>query len=232
VVTKPVGVDIRSFGVRTPPCTRENPTYGIIGLTQILPPALAWLWRLVSPRGFANPSIVDEEAMASEGVGSYWPFATGKRINQANLLLKQIMETPSVRYILCPNQHIGVWKVRFMPQWIMREYLSRRGGAWFTVNQIEPAPVSLLGYSLKRVVVEGAEIHEDLLQPQNQQEIGEEAYQKGARVLYDFFLKQLEQFRTSSLIPEGQKIIQCVFDKGSISDLEGIIESQSFIVEE
>ena len=38
VVDGPVAVDIRSFGVRTPPCTREAPSYGIIGLFHILPP--------------------------------------------------------------------------------------------------------------------------------------------------------------------------------------------------
>jgi hypothetical protein len=62
IVEKPVNVDVRSFGVRTPPCTKENPTYGIMGLFHILPPALAWLWRLVSPRGHNNPSIVDGKA--------------------------------------------------------------------------------------------------------------------------------------------------------------------------
>ena len=31
IVHEPVDVDIRSFGMRTPPCTRENPTYGIVG---------------------------------------------------------------------------------------------------------------------------------------------------------------------------------------------------------
>ena len=60
IVREPVTVDVRSFGVRTPPCTKENPTYGIIGLFHILPPALAWLWRLVAPRGHGNPSIVDQ----------------------------------------------------------------------------------------------------------------------------------------------------------------------------
>ena len=55
IVNEPVNVDVRSFGVRTPPCTKEHPTYGIMGLFHILPPALGWLWRLVSPRGHANP---------------------------------------------------------------------------------------------------------------------------------------------------------------------------------
>ena len=47
IVQEPVGVDIRSFGVRMPPATAEHPSYGIMGLMQIIPPALAWLWRLV-----------------------------------------------------------------------------------------------------------------------------------------------------------------------------------------
>ncbi len=120
VVNGPVTVDIRSFGVRTPPCTKEHPNYGILGLFHVLPPAVAWLWRLVAPRGHDNPSIVGSAAMESEGVGSYWPFATGRRLDQANLLLKQFLEGRRMRYILCPNQHIGAWKVGFMPQWIAR----------------------------------------------------------------------------------------------------------------
>jgi hypothetical protein len=50
VVHGSVPVDLRSFGVRTPPCTREAPSYGIMGMFHVLPPALAWLWRLVAPR--------------------------------------------------------------------------------------------------------------------------------------------------------------------------------------
>ena len=88
IVNQPTEVDVRSFGVRTPPCTKEHPSYGIIGLFHILPPALAWLWRLVAPRGHDNPSITDTEGMSSEGVGSYWPFATGRQVDQANLLIE------------------------------------------------------------------------------------------------------------------------------------------------
>ena len=91
VVEGAVDVDVRSLGVRTPPCTADNPTYGIVGLFHLLPPALAWLWRLVAPRGHANPSIVQTEGMSSEGVGSYWPFATGRRVDHANLILNQII---------------------------------------------------------------------------------------------------------------------------------------------
>lgn len=62
ILDKPVEIDVRSLGVRCPPCTREHPTYGILGFFHLLPPSLAWLWRLVAPRGHANPSIVDTEA--------------------------------------------------------------------------------------------------------------------------------------------------------------------------
>ncbi|MFQ9128491.1 MAG: DUF4914 family protein [Butyricicoccaceae bacterium] len=80
IVKEPVEVDVRSFGVRMPPSTRDNPNYGIMGMLHIIPPALAWLWRLIAPRGFNNPSIVTGNELKSEGVGSYWPFATGKRV--------------------------------------------------------------------------------------------------------------------------------------------------------
>ena len=108
---------------------QENPTYGIMGLFHVLDPALAWLWRLVAPRGHGNPSIVDQEGMQSEGVGSYWPFATGRKVDQANILLKQIVETPDTMFVLIPNQHIGAWEVGFGGQWLAREYLSRQGGS-------------------------------------------------------------------------------------------------------
>jgi hypothetical protein len=148
VVTGAVEVDVRSFGVRCPPCSSADPTYGILGIIQVLPPALAWLWRLVAPRGHANPSIIQTEGMASEGVGSYWPFATGRRVDQANLLLRQIQEAPLTRFVLLPNQHVGAWRMDFMPQWLAREYLARRGGVKFRDDQMMPARCPLLGWSL------------------------------------------------------------------------------------
>src|SRR5690625_4303016 len=109
-----VQVDVRSFGIRTPPTTKEKPSYGIVGALHILPPSLGWLWRLVSPRGYANPSIASEDSgLESEGVGSYWPFATGRYVKQANLLLEQILAAPATRFTLMPNQYIGAWHVGF-----------------------------------------------------------------------------------------------------------------------
>ncbi|MEO0454883.1 MAG: DUF4914 family protein [Verrucomicrobiota bacterium] len=232
IVDGKVTVDIRSFGVRCPPCNSENPSYGIIGMFHVLPPALAWLWRLVAPRGHANPSIVDTAGMSSEGVGSYWPFATGRRIDQANLLLDQIERTHKVRYILMPNQHIGCWKVSFMPQWITREYLARRGGAQFKRNQVVNARCSLLGWHLKSMAVEGVPIGTAFFDVSTQPEVGERAYDVGAQILQEFFEKELSQFKEEDLHPLGKKIIDCCFNKGSIEEYEKLIPHQCLIDED
>jgi len=218
VVDEPVEVDIRSFGVRTPPTSREKPSYGIIGMVHLLPPALAWLWRLVAPRGHANPSIVGAEGLESEGVGSYWPFATGKMVTHANLLLEQIINTPGTRYILVPNQYIGVWKVGFMPEWIAREYLARRGSVRFRPDQITPARSSLLGYALNTLKINGNFIPKELLQVNRQPEVGDEGYDKGAQILNKFFKRELKKFLVPELNPLGRKIIETCLEDGSLED--------------
>lgn len=223
VVSGPVSIDIRSFGVRTPPCTRERPSYGIVGLLHLLPPALAWLWRLVAPRGHANPSIVEKEGMSSEGVGSYWPFATGRRVTQANLILQQILTTPKVRYTLCPNQHIGAWRVGFMPQWIAREYLARRGGEGFSREQVVASRCSLLGYTLRSMMVEGQTIGNWFFRVNLQPEVGDEAFDEGARILKNFFDQQIKQFLEPDLDPLGQEIINCCLSNGTVEDYERLI---------
>jgi Domain of unknown function (DUF4914) len=189
----------------------------------LLPPALAWLWRLVAPRGHANPSIVQTEGMSSEGVGSYWPFATGRKVDQANLLLKQIMDTPKVRYILCPNQHIGAWKTGFMPQWIAREYLARRGGARFNSEQVVPARCPLLGYALKSITVEGQTIPAILLRVETQKEVGPDAYDLGALMLTEFFHAQLEEILHPDLNPLGRKIIESCLAGSDVRQYEKMI---------
>lgn len=218
IVDKPVTVDIRSFGVRTPICTKEDPTYGIIGMFHILPPALAWLWRLVSPRGHANPSIVGGDGMGSEGVGSYWPFATGKKVTHANLLLEQIINTSRVRYTLVPNQHIGAWKVGFKPQLLMREYLTRRGNAKLREDQYQEARCSLLGYELNFLTIEGAKIPSRFLKVYKQDEVGFEGYDAGAEILFDFFKKELPQYLQPGLSDTGRKIIEACLAGASVED--------------
>jgi hypothetical protein len=220
IVNKPATIDVRSFGVRTPQCTKENPTYGIMGLFHILPPALAWLWRLVSPRGHANPSIVDNGGMGSEGVGSYWPFATGKMITHANLLLEQIVNTPRTHYTLVPNQHIGAWKVGFKPQLFMREYITRRGNAKLKSEQYQPARCTLLGYELKYLTLEGAKIPSRFLQVYKQPEVETSGYDAGTEILYDFFKSELKQYLTPELSDTGRRIIEACLSGASVEDYE------------
>lgn len=224
IIRTPVEVNIRSFGIRTPPCTRENPTYGIIGMLHILPRSLAWLWRLVAPRGHDNPSITHGDGMSSEGVGSYWPFATGRRVDQANLLLRQIVQTPRTKYSLTPNQYIGAWKVGFMPQWIVREYLSRRGSAFFKPHQLEPSRCPLLGYAVQSLQIEGFFLNRDFLQVETQEEVGEEAYDTGAKILTDFFKRELAlYYQEPDLDPLGKRIIECCINDGSLEDYNRLI---------
>ncbi len=218
VVNEPVSIDVRSFGVRTPPCSVDSPSYGIFGLFHVLPPALAWLWRLVSPRGHANPSIVDQGGMQSEGVGSYWPFATGEKVTHANLLLDQIIENTITQYVLAPNQYIGVWKVGFMPQLLMREYLTRRGNSKFRADQIQHARCPLLGYELNFLTIEGAKIPSRFLKVYKQPDVGFEGYDLGGEMLKEFFKKELPQYLVPGLSDLGRRIIETCLNDGSVQD--------------
>ena len=224
VVSEPASIDVRSFGVRTPPCTLENPSYGIFGLFHVLPPGLAWLWRLVSPRGHANPSIVDKGGMQSEGVGSYWPFATGEKVTHANLLLEQIIDNTITQYVISPNQHIGNWRVGFMPQMLMREYLTRRGNSRFRHTQIQPARCSLLGYELNYLTIEGSKIPSRFLKVYKQPEVGFEGYDKGAAMLSEFFKKELQQYKVEGLSDLGREIIETCINGGGVDDYNKLIK--------
>lgn len=223
VIGHPVSVDIRSFGVRTPPSSAEKPNYGILGMFHLLPPALAWLWRLVSPRGHANPSIVGGTGMGSEGVGSYWPFATGKMVDHANMLLEQIIKTPATRYTLVPNQYIGVWKVGFKPQLLMREYLTRRGNAQLRPDQYQAARCPLLGYELNYLTIEGAKIPSRFLKVYKQDEVGNEGYDKGAEMLYDFFKSELQQYLVPELNPKGKEIIEACLHGATVEEYQQLL---------
>lgn len=223
VVDGTVEVHFRNFGIRTPPCTKELPTYGIVGFLHVLPPALGWLWRLVSPRGHANPSITEGGGMTSEGVGSYWPFATGRLVDHANLLLRQIQKTYNVRYTLTPNQNVGAYSVSFMPQWVAREYLARRGTAKFRPESLVAARCPLLGYSLAQMQIEGTFLPSDLLRVDEQPEVGTEGYDAGAKILKAFFDKELQKFKHPELSDVGSKIIECCLDGGSVVDYEALL---------
>lgn len=231
VVSTPEPVDVRTFGVRMPACTRDNPTYGIMGITHFVPPSLAWVWRLIAPRGDKNPSIGESRTEAaviahgglvSEGVGSYWPFSTGTRVAAANLLLRQLLDAPRTRYVLTPNQHIGAYKVGFAAEWMTREYVARRGGGRVRRDQLTPARCSLFGYALKEMKLDGQLVRPSLLAPEQQSMVGVEAYDAGAAILSAFFKAELEQYLTDELDPLGRTIIEAVLKDGSVEDHEAL----------
>jgi hypothetical protein len=218
-----VEIDLRSFGLRTPPTTKDNISYGVVGMFHVLPPAIAWLWRLVAPRGFANPSITFSDKMESEGVGSYWPFATGKRVDQANILLRQMEKTPGTRYVLIPNQYIGCYKVGFKAEHLSREYLSRRGQAPFKMEELINLGSPVLGYAMKNVKLDGKEIPSRMLNVSEQRHVGEEAFKAGADILTNFFKKELKQFLTPDLDELGRRIIESFLNDESIEELNAIM---------
>jgi len=230
ILTGPQRVDVRSFGVRCPPTHKDSQLYGILAMIHVLSPALAWLWRLVAPRGHANPSIQTQKTkgMQSEGVGSYWAFATGRRVDQANLLLDQIINTPDTRYVLIPNQHIGAWKVGFMAEWIAREYLARRGSAKFAREQVTEALCPLLGYIPNQLRVEGSMIPRVFLRVEEQIQGGMEVYQEGARQWREFFASELKQFLVPDLNPLGKKIIEACLDGATAEDYRRLIPHPMF----
>lgn len=216
----PLEVDIRSFGVRMPPSTKDDPNYGVMGFVQIVPPSLAWLWRLVSPRGFKNPSIADNASgsgLKAEGVGSYWPFATGKKVTQANMLLHQIIDTPNTLNILIPNQHIGVYQIGFTAEWVAREYLARRSGT-IMAKHLVPARCPLFGYSLDEMKIDGQYIRLSWLRPELQSRVGEDGYDACAKILTDFFKEELKQFLVPELDPLGKKIIELCLNDAPLED--------------
>ncbi|MGM0462418.1 MAG: DUF4914 family protein [Fibrobacterota bacterium] len=224
VLRDSVDVDVRNFGLRAPATTRKNPSYGIVGMVHVLPPALAWIWRLVSPRGHANPSITaGKKLMQSEGVGSYWPFATGKKVTQANLLLRQMAAAPSLNYSLTPNQHVGAWKTGFMSEWLGRSVLSMADESFFARKECIPARCTLLGYTPRAASVGDFNIPEYLLRVEKQPEVGEETYDAGAAMLKNFFKEEVQQFMCKELDPAGQKIITLFLQDAPIEEFEGIL---------
>jgi hypothetical protein len=231
VIDAPEPVDVRTFGVRMPACTRDNPTYGIMGLAHFVPPSIAWLWRLIAPRGDKNPSIGESAdaveklahgGMVAEGVGSYWPFSTGTKVAAANLLLKQLLEFHHTRYVLTPNQHIGAYHVGFSAEWLTREWLARRGGGRMRAAYLTPARCALFGYAPNEFSLDGQPVRRTLLHPELQSQVGVDAYDAGAKVLTDFFKSELAEFLTDDLDPLGRQIIEVCLRDGSVEDYEAL----------
>ena len=224
IIHDTVDVDIRNFGLRAPGTYKGAVSYGIVGMVHVLPPALAWVWRLVSPRGHANPSITATgKLMQSEGVGSYWPFATGRRVTQANLLLNQIKESGDVKYTLTPNQHVGAWDVRFMSEWLGRSILTAAKEEFFKKENLVAARCPLLGYTPKSAKVDTLDIPTGFLRVDEQPEVGTEVYDEGAKMLLDFFKEEVSVFLEDDLDPLGKKIIDMFLNDASVQEYEGLL---------
>ncbi|WP_425954443.1 DUF4914 family protein [Xylanimonas sp. McL0601] len=227
IVDEPQEVDVRTFGVRMPACTAAQPTYGVMGLMHVIPPALAWLWRLVTPRGDKNPSIAATAAeadviahggMVAEGVGSFWPFSTNTKVGAANLLLEQILAAPKTRYVLTPNQHVGAYKVGFAAEWLAREYLARRGQGHVRPESLVPSRCPLFGFALRDMKIDGQQVRPSLLRPELQSKVGTAAYDAGAGIITAFFKSELQQFLTPELDPLGRQIIEVCLNDGTLAD--------------
>jgi len=144
-------------------------------------------------------------------------------VDQANLLLQQIEETPRTRFILVPNQHIGAWECGFMPQWITRDYLARRGGAKFQNGTTCTGPLSL---ARPCPLLHADRRHPHcawFLEVNTQPEVGDEGYDKGAEILAGFFHNYLRNFLAPDLSDTGRKIIECCLDNGSLDDYEAML---------
>lgn len=231
VINEPEPVDVRTFGVRMPACTADAPTYGIMGLTHFVPPSIAWLWRLIAPRGDKNPSIgeaadavkkLEHGGMVSEGVGSYWPFSTGTKVEAANLLLRQITEFTRTRYVLTPNQHIGAYKVGFSAEWLTREWLARKGGGRMRAENLEAARCALFGYAPKEITLDGQPVRRTLLRPELQSQVGTAAYDAGCAILTGFFKSELAQYLTDDLDPLGRRIIEACLGDATVEEYEAL----------
>jgi hypothetical protein len=64
------------------------------------------------------------------------------------------------------------------------------------------------------------------LQVDTQPEVGEEAYDAGAKILQEFFLKCLADFSDPDLDPLGKQIVTCCLDGGKLDDYEQLIPAQ------
>ena len=139
------------------------------------------------------------------------------------MLLRQTPATPAVKYILVPNQHVGCWAVSFMPQWLTREFLARRGGATFSREQVAPSRCPLLGWQPTAIAIEGRPLGSWFFQVEKQPEVGEAAFDAGAAILQQFFERELTQFLCGDLDDLGRQIIECCLQGGSAEDYQALI---------
>ena len=71
--------------------------------------------------------------------------------------------------------------------------------------------------------LEGESIPEYLIKVEKQPEVGEKAYDKGAKILNIFFKKEITKFLSPDIDPLGEAIISCCLEDGSIKDYLNLI---------
>ena len=76
----------------------------------------------------------------------------------------------------------------------------------------------MLFRSLKEMKIDGQLIRPTFLRPDQQSQVGEQAYDAGAKIITDFFKSELAQFLTDDLDPLGRQIIEVCLRDGSIDD--------------
>jgi hypothetical protein len=79
-----------------------------------------------------------------------------------------------------------------------------------------------LGLTIKSLKVEGSLLPKGLLQVNEQLEVGNEAYDEGARILIDFFKRELKQFQTAELHPVANEIINICMADGTLDDYTNV----------
>ena len=54
-------------------------------------------------------------------------------------------------------------------------------------------------------------------------EVGDEAYDRGAAILTQFFHRYLREFLHPDLSPRGRQIIECCLQNGAVADYESLL---------
>ena len=91
------------------------------------------------------------------------------------------------------------------------------------MDRLTPALCPILGYCLKDMKVDGQHIPPKFLRPELQELLGQEGYQVGAKILTDFFAKELAVYDTPELHPVGRQVLECFAKGGSVEDYCRII---------
>jgi hypothetical protein len=81
-------------------------------------------------------------------------------------------------------------------------------------------------------MIEGQMISNWFVRTHTQPEIGDEAYDAGAKILSDFFRKELEQYLEPDLMFMGKQIIECCLNNGSLEDYCMLLGGPPFAAEE